>query len=526
VGTHVAFATAPLPSAPEVDVQVELHDLQQVEIRCVYRMGDAEAVRFDTHVYLFIPRNVGLNADNYPKQDFYGDVTALMRLDAAPLPLEELADATKPRSPLSRLTAAVAELATDRTPPTAPLATYVRLYAHLQAEGARAELRRLRELARERPELLLDEIPPTMERIRRSLLAFRRVRAAFAPYELLCHRQLVEAIRLADEYMSLTLEERLANLGDALADDALTDGRGVVPRATALLAELARSEAEHRAKHDFLVLTGTDDPGFGEYYAYRSSLLKKAVQQALYLDVRKAQADTFVRNGVGAVGAALAAIWALATQLPQTMADLSLGTKLVVFVAAVLAYVAKDRIKFLTNEYVVPKLRRFDFVTRITSGTLRTIGLGMVETRLYEAMRFTKLSELPEEIRRVRTERRTIQAFEGPMLEEVIHYRKVLDVEQEDEKERLPEGYGLRDIMRFNVRHFLVRLDDPEEKVRYFDTGREAFGEAKIPKVYHLNLVIRVERDDAHGRRTQRLDHLRIVLNKQRIVRIERISSR
>ncbi len=503
-----------------LDVQVDLHDLQQLEIRFVYRLGEADSERFDTDVFLFIPRNVGLNADNYPKQDFYGDVTALVRLDAAPLPLDELADAGARASPLHRLAEGLEALGADRTPPTLPLATYARLYAHLQAEGARAELRRLRDIAKERPDALLAQVPPAIERIRASLVAFRRVKAAFAPYEWLCHRQLVEALRLADEYMSLTLEERLANLGDALADEVPADGRGLVPRATALLAELARDEVAHRAKQDFLVMAASEEAAFGEYFAYRSSLLKKAVQQALYLDVRKAHADTFVRNGVGAVGAALAAIWALATQLPQTMANLSSGTKLFVFVAAVLAYVAKDRIKVATNEYVVPRLRRFDYVTRITSGALRNIGLGMVQTRLRESMRFTKLADLPDDIRRVRTERRTIQAFEGPLLEEVIHYRKVLDVDQDDGDERLPEGYGLRDIMRFNVRHFLVRLDDPEDKLRYFDADKEAFAEAKLPKVYHLNLVIRVDR----GARGVRLDHFRIVLNKQRIVRIEKVS--
>lgn len=519
-------SAAAIGPRPPLEVQVDIHDLQQLEIRFVYRLGEGESERFDTDVYLFIPRNVGINRDNYPKQDFYGDVTPLVRLDAAPLQLWVLADPRAPTSPLHRLTEALDALGADRPIPTRPLATYARLYAHLQAEGARAELRRLRDIARERPRDLVEQVQPVIDRIRASLIAFRKVRAAFAPYELVCHRQLVEALRLADEYMSLTLEERLANLGDDLADVVPADGRGVVPRATALLAELARSEATHRSKHDFLVLETTEDPSFGEYFAYRSSLLKKAVQQALYLDVRKAQADTFVRNGVGAVSAALAAIWALATQLPQTMASLSSGTQLLVFVAAVLAYVAKDRIKVVTTEYVLPRLRRFDFVTRITSGELRNIGLGMMETRLREAMRFTRLADLPDEITRVRTERRTVQAFEGPLLEEVIHYRKVLDVDQDEDDERLPEGYGLRDIMRFNVRHFLVRLDDPEEKLRYFDAGKESFAEAKLPKVYHLNLVIRVEREGARGQRVSRLDHFRIVLNKQRIVRVERVSSR
>ncbi len=522
----VALSSAVLQSPikdPELGVQVELHDHQQLEIRFIYRLGRAESERFDADIYLFIPKNVGLNSSNYPREEFYGDVTALIRLDATPLPLQELADPNAPASPLHRLDLGFRALQSGRPPPTLPLATYVRLYAHLEAEGARAELRKLREMARDRPADLSSAIPGVIDRIRGSISAFRRMRASYAPYELLCHRQLVESFRLADEYMSLTLEERLANLCDDFTDLVRSDGSGLVPRAIAMLAELARTEAEQRRKQDFLVLSATEDTGFNEYFAYRASQLKKAVQQALYLDVRKAQADKFVRNGVGAVGAAIAAIWALATQLPQQMASLSSGTKMLVLAGAVLAYVAKDRIKTNATEYLMPKLRRFDFVTEITSSTLRSVGLGMVETRLRESMRFLRFGQVPEDIRRIRTQRRTIQAFEGPLMEEVIHYRKLLEVEESRDKERMPDGYGLRDIMRFNVRHFLVRLDDPEEKLRYFDPDKETFAEAKLPKVYHLNMVIRLERTDDQGGRLVRNEHFRIVLNKHRIVRIENV---
>jgi len=77
----------------------------------------------------------------------------------------------------------------------------------------------------------------------------------------------------------------------------------------------------------------------GEHFTWRASALKKNVQQALYLDVRGSRADTFVRNAVASTGAALAAIWALATQIPTQLAGLPTQTRFLLFSGAVLAYV-------------------------------------------------------------------------------------------------------------------------------------------------------------------------------------------
>jgi hypothetical protein len=42
-----------------------------------------------------------------------------------------------------------------------------------------------------------------------------------------------------------------------------------------------------------------------------------------------------------------------------------------------------------------------------------------------------------------------------------------------------------------------------------------------IPKVYHLNFVIRLRRESTDGRRQERLERLRLVVDKGGIVRIE-----
>lgn len=511
--------------------QVEVHDHQQLEIRFNYAIGNEEGPqRYDVDAFFFVPRNVGVNRSNYSREQFYGDVTALMRMDAAGLPLASLADPGCTASPLHRFARTLEEFRTaPRPPPSQPARVQVKLYAYLYTEGVRDEIRRLRErmnvgtITSSQKEAFSAELEAALPRMREALWAYRRLRAAFRPFEEMCHRDFSEAMRSADEYMSLFLEERLAKLAMALDEERRLDGSAFVPRMRLIIAGLAEEEAAYRARNGYLTLSARDLAG-GEYFTYRASLLKKAVHQALYLDAREVPADTYVRNAVAAVGAALAAIWALATQIPATLAGLPPRTQMTLFAFGVLAYVLKDRIKETTREYLFQRLKRFDHTLWIHGASLSAMGLGMLRARLREAMRFTTTAEVPSDVVQLRLARRTVRQAETAA-EEVIHYRKQLDVGADDEQARLPSGFWMRDILRFNVRHFLVRLDDPLDEVAYFDPSRRRFAGARLPKVYHLNLVLRIARHNAAGEGQARLEHLRLVLDKQGIVRVETVGA-
>ncbi len=563
-----------------IAVQAEVHDRHQVELRFNYPLGEEEARRYLVDVFLFLPGSLGIHPGNYPREQFYADFTAYMRMDALPLALDALADPQHPASPLSRFAETLRRLQSDpRPPPTAPARVHVKLYANLYAVGVRTECRRLeksitrilRDLRDPRgpsrpgvstpPEPRSPSVPPdaprdpiaaadpwladldaALGRMREALWAFRRVRAGYWPFERLSHGSLAGAMRVADEYMSLTLEERLAGLWRHLGSaGALFDGTGFVLRARLRVAALAREEALYRARYGYLTLreshlgapAAPGPPGLhagsaGELFTYRASQLKKSVQQALYLAVRGARADTFVRNAVGAVAAALAAIWAFAAQVPTQLAGLPVRTQLLVFAAAVVAYVLKDRIKALTSEALLKRLRLYDHTSWLYGETLPELGMSQFRARMSEVVRFTPFAAVPEAVRRMRMQRRTVQHSE-PVGEEVLHYHKRLEVgaPRDPAASGTPESYRLRDILRINVRHFLARLDDPTDEADWYDLGTATFQQRALPKVYHVNVVVRVRQADAAGVVAQdREAHLRVVLNKDGIVRVERVDVR
>lgn len=538
-GSSRGRASGPLEtidlSATELGIQVDVHDRQQLELRLSYDIAEqGEPQHFEVDGYFFVPRNVGLNEANYSREQFYGDVTALMRLDADPLTLEELTSRSSERSPLRVILDALERFqGGTEIPPSEPLAIHLKLFAYLFTVAVRRETTVVRErldrlpygpLGERERELFLTELEASLARISSSIASYRALRASFWPYERLCHRSYVDTLKAADEFMSLFVEERLAVLWSALEGDPRRfDGSAFVTKARASIVALAREEAMHRRRYGYVALTTSSEED-REYFTYRSSLLKKLVHQALYLNARHLKhVDSFIRNAVAAVGAALAATWALATQIPATVADLPIDAKLAFFGTAVIAYVMKDRIKAVTNEYLIKKVRKFDHTSSLYGASLQEIGLGILEAKLSERMRFVAFGDVPEHIRAIRLEHRTVRQLDLFANEEVIHYQKLLRLERTDDTRTLPDGYRMLDILRLNVRHFLVRLDDPSEKMRFFDYAHGGFFETKLPKVYHLNLVLEARHLEGGKTEILRRAHLRVVLNKNGIVRVERV---
>jgi hypothetical protein len=205
--------TAPLPAPDDAAyaIHAEIRDKQQFELRFNYPIGGGEGAQaFAIDAYLFIPKNIGLSRQNYTRDAFYADVIALLRLDAAPLPLAQLADRTCAASPLCTLHRLLGEFNTSPRPPDSRvLSAQVKLYAYLFTAALRRDLSRLSKSVRSKGDHAEDG-RRTMQDIRGALLAYRSLRGAMWPYERLCDESMPEAMRAADEYMSVFLDERLA----------------------------------------------------------------------------------------------------------------------------------------------------------------------------------------------------------------------------------------------------------------------------------------------------------------------------
>ena len=134
--------TPPRSSAPQV--YLAAHDRKQLALEIRHAPGSAvTSGSHDVELFLFIPRNVGLTAANYPSAQFYHDLTAYLRLDLPDLGLEDLCANT--RSPLRMLEVQLAELARGRATPD-PIGIAVKLFGHEFTEAVHRERTRLSSL--------------------------------------------------------------------------------------------------------------------------------------------------------------------------------------------------------------------------------------------------------------------------------------------------------------------------------------------------------------------------------------------
>jgi hypothetical protein len=499
-------------------LSIELHDRQQIELMLTHRLANGRSAPLDVQLYMFVPRNVGVSAANYPRDEFYGDLTSYVRLDLPDLNLTELAQEGNPHSPLTALMRHIDAYALSEGP-SRPLSVQIKLFGHVFTEAVRDRAHAMRSalhvLADASPEsrwAFLDEVDLFAMEALSALSALRRALHRFEPLGKAAP-QVLEVFRQTDEYSSIYLDGALAKLAqEAQAQSSLFDGSGFVGRLRQTLARHAQVEAAYRASQGYLNLNS----GGAEYFAYRQSFLKKAVHQALYVDTRRLTTDTFVRNATGVVAAGLAATWAVVAQMPMGLKNLSPSVQTMLVALPIVAYMAKDRIKELTREALLRRVRAFDLDTAIHSGSLADAGLGELSGRLQERVRFKEIREVPREVMEARLAKRTVRTAEVAN-EGVLLYTRRLELEPEET--HVQDGLALRQIVRLNLRHFLTRLDEPLQEESHYSTDEERFLTAPLPKVYHVNVIARV----SNGSGAPWLERVRVVLNKEGIVRLEHV---
>ncbi|HEX3483100.1 MAG TPA: hypothetical protein VHT91_49155 [Kofleriaceae bacterium] len=510
---------APTParsSGPRVTLAA--HDRKQLALEIRHAPGSAiTAGSHDVELFLFIPRNVGLTAANYPGAQFYHDLTAYLRLDLPDLGLADLC--ASPRSPLHRLDAHLAELA--RGEATAdPIGVAVKLFGHEFTEAVHRARARLSSAIQAEgwPRELATRVRALAAASRAALERLREARHRFAPFRRVAP-DVWAVFQQTDEYASLFLDEALATLAHELGarqqriepgEIGSGDPAGVID----VLATCAAAEARYRHAQGFVNLDHSSDVS-REYFLYRRSLLKKAVHQALWVRTRRRQVDSYLRNAAGMVAAGMAATWALIAQVPAQFLALSPVTQTVMFVLPVIGYVLKDRIKELTKEWMIRRMRAYDQETELVGSQLARSGLGSLCGTLREQVQF--LDHVPDDVLAIRQRGRSIA---GARIggEVVLAYRRKLEIlAPRDGQLRATDELALRQIIRLNLRHFMTRLDDRDQIVRHYDPAIGGFATHEIAKVYHLNAVVRIGGPDPRVR----LERWRVVFSRDGIERIE-----
>lgn len=500
-----------------IQQSVKHHDQYQIEIKLDYELHADQKTRYQIATYFFVPQSLGITPDSYPRQYFYRDVQSHIRLKTPSLNLREFTDSE--RSPLHKIEALVrqgswvSDLACHER-----IVTQMKLLSAMLKSALRDHFilieRRVTEVQATQHgkthylvHNLVDEFITETGRFT------KRFRALLADFNLPnVPPAIFTAFLFTDESLSILIEESAVEMFQIVDEYLKKTNREDYKVA---LSELTLRETRYRRTrgYDSILQEGSDN----ETFLYRASILKKYASSVLFLNIDVKPDGQYLEQLILSFAAGIAMIFATAVAFyfQYRFGNFTLPF----FLALVIGYMFKDRIKELSRAIFARHLENYLFDRRIVIRTQdRQHRLGI----LREKVRFIQEKDVPLSVMRARNRDHITEISNEGRGESIICYTKEIELQIKDAEKVLPgfpEINGINDILRFDVRHFLNKMAQPVQERFIIRDGNLV--SLQCHKVYHVNLISRYKTVQPDVHKENR--HLRLILNQDGIRRIDEV---
>ena len=500
-----------------IQQSVKHHDQYQIEIKLDYELHADQKTRYQISTYFFVPQSLGITPETYPKGTFYQDVQSHIRLKTPSLNLREFTESN--RSPLQIIERLVREGNwVSNTAVHEQIVTQMKLLSAMLKSALREHFilieRRVAEVQATphgKTHYLVHNLVD--EFITEAARVTQRYRALLADFNLPnVPPSVFTAFLFTDESLSILIEESAVEMFQIVDEYLKKTNREDYKLA---LSELTMREAKYRKTRGYESLLAEDSDN--ETYLYRASILKKYASSVLFLDTDVRPDGQYWEQLILSFAAGLAMIFATAVAF---YFQFRFGNfTLPFFIALVIGYMFKDRIKEISRIVFAKRLENYLFDRRITIRTqdgAHRLGV------LREKVRFIQEREVPLSVLRARNRDEITEISNEGRGENIICYTKEIELQIKDAEKVLrgfPEITGINDILRFDVRHFLKKMAEPMQE-RFIIREGELVS-LLCHKVYHVNLVSRYKTVRPGVNKENR--HLRLILDQTGIRRIEEV---
>lgn len=490
--------------------EIHSRDRWQFELKSdFYPIEDNQHNIYTQEFYLFIPNSLQINEETYTKSQFYRDQTNNIRYKTPEFNLEELTDETQLSSPINKIKKLLDSPITDKT--NQQIEYEFKLLANIIRSALRRQVLRIIKKSGNGSGITTDvtSLCNTISHLRSEVT--KLLRQSMERFEDHPDRQ--KHLMYVDEFLSHTLCFFLTGLLDFLQDNAFHS------EVNQNLAHLISTEKKSLKKRHLDDLMFRQEESKRESILYHQSLLKKFIMDPLLLKVRQFTLDQKYKDIIGAIAAGIAMFFFLLLFVWQ-------GQVLVInsfpfIVITVILYILKDRMKEGLRGISGLKWFRWlsDKKTLILSPNQEAV-LGS----LRESFSFIPLNNVPQDIIEIRNKdfHHHLEAFKRP--EKVVYYKKVLRLFPREDTRKGRRRESLNIIFRFNIHRFLTKLSDPMQEYLTFDPLRSEVVHQKLPKVYHLNIILKNTFWLENLERRTELKKFRLILDKNGIKRVEQIT--
>lgn len=498
----------------ELNELIRHHDNYQFEIKLGYDLNREEKKdNYRVETFFFLPNNLDVNESTYSKNQFYRDLLLYIRFKTPDLSLKALADPENTKSPLYKINTRLSNLSDPLKPEDAASVDYeIRLAGCIVKSALRDQTKLIERLLRDR------ESEPISEAIckkrveeftlgaRLGASAFRALREKiqnpFVPPNL--HSSFLHT----DEYISLLIEGRSHELLRSLSSEGVANSP---EESKAELVSLIREEIDYRKSKKYPSVV--DAKGDNEVFLYRLSVLKKFISSVLHLKVNTEEEGKGLKQFAMAVGAGIAMLFAAGVAFYYQKRSGAFSTTF--FMALVISYMFKDRIKAFSQNYFQKILARrlFDQQTDIVDPFLGA-KIGVCR----EIVQFREEKDIDAHVVQLRNRDHITEIENDWRSERVIYYVKEIVLKPAELLKHQSRKTAVTDIMRFSIRNFLWKMDEPQSELFYLKGDRSEIIQGH--RVYHVNIIVKFT-----SSASVRYERIRLILTRNGIKHIEPVLS-
>jgi len=434
----------------KINLEVKKHDKYQLQFDYTYNLTDEKITKTEIEMNLFAPNSLGINKLTYPKSTYYSRLKNYIRYRAEKLPL----------SSLSGYFTLIENI--YNTKEDIRYYERVKIFAVTFQNGVREIFKPEIIEKMKKEEINLDLI---VDNIGRILKRFR---------EKIVFNSRYKRTLYTDEYLSFSLRQKLLKFIDRIerVEGNLLAGK---------LKELVDQEELHIEKMGYVMLTSSKNPQKLGKIMHNYRMMRKYIHAPLFLRDDRRETGGATKQFTSTMSAGLAMVFAT---IVTFYTQLKYGTHTTeFFIAALIGYMFKDRIKDLGKSFTYDKLRRnqFDYKNIIYNQN------GKKLLNILEQFRIVEEKSIDKEIRNLKNRNSPIKEFD----DRVILYKKQLKVLKSREKS---ENRRIRDIHYLGLIDFCRKMDDPDEILYHRKNGRVK--KLISRKLYVVNVFFKIRDED------------------------------
>lgn len=483
-----------------IDIAAKIHDKFSIEFKESYVVNpELKNNQFSVNTWIFMPNSLDINPDTYGKKQFYRDVKSNVRLITPSYLLREMAS-THAR-PYLYLKKSIQDLQANASKSNIAEYEYqVKMFCAMAKSALRNEYKAMLKL--QNATQLTQRAQSFKTNIQRILDNYRGLRPLLEQEHLSAHN-LHHFFDFGDEFLG-----NLASTNLIRTLKIIQDLPEIEATKADFVALIRRNEAYKREK-GFPVVDGNDRDK-NRFYVFRHSILKKYIESDLFIKLRKQKDGYAVEQTLYALAAGIAMIFATVVSFGVQRIYGALSIPL--FVALILSYMLKDRIKELMRFYFAHRLgsKLYDNKAKVL---FKENQIGWMK----ESVDFISDKKTPQEVLELRNRSALLQAENRIHDEKIILYRKYVDIDAKKLKKFITTYpvSGINDIFRIHMNRFVQKMDNPRQMIDMIDSEGNIRPVPSL-KIYYINLVMQIR----YGSQ-MRYKRYRVALSRNGIVGIE-----